>query len=200
MKVIFLDHDGVICLHNNWDSRFKKQKKFISDNIDITNQNINTLKQKDKPLEIRFDDFDKGAIKVLNEILEKTDSEIVVSSDWKNFATLEELGEYYISQGIIKKPIGMTKRLGEFDISSDFVWLKDWDLEQTRCFEINQWLKENPEVQNWVAVDDLNLGTKGKRNLIEFQNDWGLKNFVNTPLSEGIKQQSIKEKILNFLI
>ena len=27
MKVIFLDHDGVICLSGNWGSRFKKQQK-----------------------------------------------------------------------------------------------------------------------------------------------------------------------------
>ncbi len=26
MKVIFLDHDGVICLYDNWGSRLKKQK------------------------------------------------------------------------------------------------------------------------------------------------------------------------------
>lgn len=28
MKVIFLDHDGVICLSNNWGSRMNKQRKF----------------------------------------------------------------------------------------------------------------------------------------------------------------------------
>jgi hypothetical protein len=26
MKVIFLDHDGVICLSNNWGNRFKNKK------------------------------------------------------------------------------------------------------------------------------------------------------------------------------
>jgi hypothetical protein len=28
MKVIFLDHDGVICLQNNWGSRHKKREAF----------------------------------------------------------------------------------------------------------------------------------------------------------------------------
>ncbi len=28
MKVIFLDHDGVICLSSEWGNRFKKQDKW----------------------------------------------------------------------------------------------------------------------------------------------------------------------------
>jgi hypothetical protein len=103
----------------------------------------------------RFDNFDKKAIKVLNSILEETDAEIVVSSDWQNFATLEELGEYYESQGIIKRPIGVTKEVGalEFDDLEDFPWLRQFDLEQHRSLEILQWLKYHPEVTKWVAVD-----------------------------------------------
>lgn len=31
MKVIFLDNDGVICLSNNWGSRYTKQKKVYSE-------------------------------------------------------------------------------------------------------------------------------------------------------------------------
>ena len=95
MKVIFLDNDGVICLADNWGSRFKKQNR--SRYATVADNNLSVFE--------RFDDFDKKAIKVLNSILEETDAEIVVSSDWQNFATLEELGEYYESQGIIKKPI-----------------------------------------------------------------------------------------------
>ena len=96
MKVIFLDHDGVICLSNNWGGRMKKQKKYGRK----LSQGIGEL-----PLDARFDDFDKKAIEVLNFILEETGAEIVVSSDWKRWATTEELGVYYEQQGIIKKPI-----------------------------------------------------------------------------------------------
>ena len=105
MKVIFLDNDGVICLSNNWGGRKKKWAKYRSANPD-TSPNL-----KDATVEVRFDDFDKKAIKVLNEILEETESEIVVSSDWRCHATLEELGEYFLSQGILKKPVGVTKML-----------------------------------------------------------------------------------------
>ena len=53
MKVIFLDHDGVICLSNNWGSRFKKQKKARRK----LSQSVLTM-----PIDARFDNFDKKAI------------------------------------------------------------------------------------------------------------------------------------------
>jgi hypothetical protein len=193
MKVIFLDNDGVICLSSNWGSRHKKQKKWDGKKLSMTSREI--------PVEYRFDNFDKKAIKILNEILEKTGAEIVVSSDWRLYATLDELGEYYLSQGIIKAPIGITKKLGEFDVPDDFKWSRQWDLEQTRSFEIHQYLKDNPQITHWVAVDDLDMGKTGLDYSIEFEHSWGLENFVYTPLStEGIKQSGIKEKILNYLL
>jgi hypothetical protein len=100
MKILMLDNDGVICLSNNWGGRAKKWAKYRSANPDVDFTN--------RPIDCRFDDFDEKAIKVLNEILEETGCEIVVSSDWKLHATLEELGDYYESQGIIKRPIALT--------------------------------------------------------------------------------------------
>ena len=150
MKVIFLDNDGVICLSNNWGGRYKKQKEWGGRKLSMTQREI--------PLEYRFDDFDKKAIKVLNNILKKTDAEIVVSSDWRTFATLEELGTYYTDQGIIKKPIGFTKLLGQCEQPDGFPWSRFEDREQSRSLEILQYLKDHPEVTHWVAVDDLHMG------------------------------------------
>jgi hypothetical protein len=195
IKVIFLDNDGVICLSNNWGGRSKKWAKYRSSNPE-TSRFVS-----DAPVEVRFDDFDKKAIKILNEILEETGAEIVVSSDWRLHANLEELGEYYLSQGILKKPIGLTKLLGQCNVPENFIWSPHWDLEQTRSLEILQYLKDHSEVTEWVAVDDLNMGvsqiheTWGKMDV-----SWGLTNFVLTPKSnEGIKQSGIKEKIINYL-
>jgi len=189
MKTIFLDCDGVICLSNNWGGRSKKWAKYRSANPE-TSRYID-----DSPVEVRFDDFDKKAIKVLNEILEETDAEIVVSSDWRCHANLEELGEYFLSQGILKKPIGFTKLLGQCNQPENYEWLHKWDLEQSRSLEILQYLRDNPEITQWVAVDDLDMGKNG-----EEWKDWGLDNFVLTPSSnEGIKQLGIKEKIIKFL-
>jgi hypothetical protein len=192
MKILFLDNDGVICLSSNWGSRHKKQKKWGRMKFSTS--------MKEVPVEYRFDNFDKKAIEILNEILEETGAEIVVSSDWRLYANLEELGEYYTSHGIIKKPIGFTKKLGEFDTPTNFVWSREWDLEQIRSLEIHQYLKDHPEITHWVAVDDLDMGKTGLHYSMEFEHEWGLENFVHTPLSaEGIKQSGIKDKILKYL-
>ena len=198
MKVIFLDHDGVICLSNNWGGRSKKWAKYRSAYPNSSKE------KKDAPVSVRFDDFDIKAIKVLNEIIEQTGCEIVVSSDWRLHATLEELGDYYISQGIIKRPVDAT------DIFKD-LFPKEWnafrfraDLELERSMEINHWLENHPEVTHWVDVDDLNMSMEflGDRFSSKDGSDKkpGLSNFVLTPRSnEGIKQSGVKEKIINFL-
>ena len=186
MKVIFLDHDGVICLSNNWGNRFKKQKDWGGRKLSMT-----TLEM---PVEYRFDNFDEKAVNVLNEILEETGAEIVVSSDWKRWATVEEMGEYYESKGIIKKPIAFTDSI-LYDDYENFPWHTNWELEQTRSLEIAQYLGLNTVITHWVAIDDLNMSLQSERD-----KEWGLKNFVLTPINnEGIKQTGIKDKILNFL-
>jgi hypothetical protein len=194
MKTIFLDNDGVICLSSNWGSRHKKQKKWGNKKLSMSMESI--------PIEYRFDNFDKRAIKILNGILEETGAEIVVSSDWRLYATLDELGEYYLSQGIIKRPIGITnKKLINCDVPNNFIWSRVWDLEQTRSLEIHQYLKDNPQITHWVAVDDLNMGKNGLDSSIEFDHDWGLSNFVLTSRSDkGIKESGVKEKIIKFLL
>lgn len=146
-----------------------------------------------RPVMIRFDNFDQKAIKVLNEILEKTGAEIVVSSDWKLHATVEELGEYYESQGIIKKPIARTLNLDEFDPESAglYHW-KGWR-GRMRILEIEKYLEDHPEITHWVAVDDIDMSPKANQG-------HGLENFVHTPRSnEGIKQSGVKQKIIDFL-
>lgn len=195
MKVIFLDNDGVICLSTEWGGRFKKQAKHGRK----MSESVGAL-----PVDVRFDNFNKKAIAILNSIIEETGAEIVVSSDWKRWATVEELGDYYESQGIIKRPIDATEfcrdlyndggaaHLKDEDIN----WNRSWMLEQERHVEILHWLKQHPEVTHWVAIDDLNMA----KNYDNIERTWGLENFVLTPRAmEGIKQSGIKEKVLEFL-
>jgi hypothetical protein len=182
MKVIFLDHDGVICLHENWGTRSGKRKRFLSKNPESP-----------LPVEVRFDNFDKKSIKVLNSILEKTGADIVVSSDWKLHATLDEMGNYYEQQGIIKKPIAFTQNLSDFDqpAAGLYSW-KGW-LERARSLEIKKYLSDNPIIEKWVSVDDLPMGK-------DYLGEGGLDNFVICRRSrEGIKQLGLEEKIISFL-
>ena len=187
-KCIFLDHDGVICLSSNWGGRSKKWSKYRSANPESSSDKM------DAPVDVRFDNFDEKSIKVLNSILEETGAEIVVSSDWKRWANVEEMGEYYESQGISKKPIDFTLDLGKC------TWYPKWDLEMSRSIEIQQYLHDHPEITHWVAVDDLFMGKSINHDGYTVEYDWGLSNFVHTPKSnEGIKQSGVKERILNFL-
>jgi hypothetical protein len=173
MKVIFLDNDGVMCLSTEWGGRDKKIKKWRLSNPDSAGY-VNDPKI---PAHIRMDNFNSKAVKVLNDILTITDAEIVVSSDWKLHCTLEDLQDMFLKYDVIKSPIGITPNH----------ILKSMDeLESTRVAEISEWLESHPEVDKWVAIDDLNLSA--------------LKNFVHTKrMKEGIKQSGIKEQILKFL-
>ena len=188
--VLFLDNDGVICLSNNWGGRTKKWGKYIKLNPKQNNISL-------APVDVRFDNFDKKSVSILNQVLEETGAEIVVSSDWKLHATLEEIGDYYLSQGIIKRPIGFTKRYLDCCNVDEFVYEKRTIYEQQRCIEIKQYLTDHPEITNWVCIDDLQLGEQDSNG--DNQN-WGLSNFVDTPrMNEGIKQSGVKEKIINHL-
>lgn len=168
MKVMFLDHDGVICLSTEWGSRFKNK-----DGLDST-----------------FDRFNDKAIKILNQIIDETDCEIVISSDWRYHATLSQMKELYKIRGIKKSPIDYTPEISKNSLEN---------MAEDRSIEIKNWLKLHPEVTHWVAVDDLDMKEKYgpiSGNLIR-----GLSNFVHTPRSvEGIKQSGIKEKIIKFLV
>jgi hypothetical protein len=179
MKVLFLDHDGVICLASEWGSRFKNQEG----------------------LDSHFDRFNDKAVDVLNEVIDETDCEIVVSSDWKYHSALETMQEIYRIRGIKKAPIDYTSQvLDNSDIPEGFTWIRHEDLEQTRSLEIKKWLREHPEVTAWCSVDDLHMGIERLSYGRKIERDWGLSNFVWTPNSrEGIKQTGVKEKIVDLL-
>jgi hypothetical protein len=169
MKVLFLDHDGVVCLSNNWGSRLKKQKKWGGRKMSMTLREV--------PVEYRFDNFDKKAVKVLNEVLVETGAEVVVSSDWKLHGSLEDLGQFYDLMGVVKKPIDLTPIVNQ-----------SGTLELLRSLEIQKWLENNKNVTSWVSVDDLDMTL--------FLGD----NFVLTPKeNEGIKQTGIKDKLIKIL-
>jgi len=128
MNVLFLDHYGIMCLSNKEIIREKTSLPTYSE-----------LKGHNK-----FEDFDKDAVKILNRILEETNSEIVISSDWRFGVSLDYMGDFYIKQGVIKRPIGFTP----------IIRFNGLSIQENRKLEILNWLQNN-EVENWVVVDDL---------------------------------------------
>ena len=134
MKVLFLDHYGVMCLSTKPVTRTQfsmpAEDEFADTGITF------------------FSDFDPKAVAVLNDIIALTGAEIVISSDWKRETTLSGMCEFYQRQGIKKMPIAYTD------------WLPGAPTyHEQRAGEINAWLEQHPEITQWAAVDDLYMGT-----------------------------------------
>lgn len=121
-KILFLDIDSVMTV---WDWKIAEPQRNKFDMLPFT----------------------KECVVALNEILEKTNCEIVLSSDHRWNHTLETLVEIFHFNGCIKGPIDITPLSRRFN---------SCDLDNLRADEIMMWLKDNP-VDKWSAVDDLDL-------------------------------------------
>lgn len=163
MKVIFLDIDGVLCTTN----------EFLMDKVKFHKKNfVPSFVNMPYP-------FNARCVGVLNEILLKTDAEIVLSSDWRKFWDLKKLDLIFRSSGVVKSPINVT--------TVDLVSM-NW-LEKNRANEIGVFLLSHSEITNWVVIDDLNM-----RGFLKLTNDDD-RMFV-TNGNEGIKMSGLKEKII----
>ena len=156
---IFLDIDGVLATSNQYYSNRKKWHP----TYDCYR-------------------FDEKCVKVFNEILEKIDPIIILSSDWQNEYTIETLNNIFKWNNINSIITDVTgtawgikfKRLEQ--------------LEECRAYDIIEYAKKH-KIKKYIAIDDLNLS-----NWID--GDY----FIHTPrANEGIKQSGIKNKILNKL-
>lgn len=127
MKILFLDHDGVICLSSEWGSRHKNKEG----------------------LDSVFDRFNIKAINVLNEIITETDCEIVISSDWRFHASLSQMRELYQIRGILKQPIGYT---GHVKSSSS-----DLELARATEIRNWLDTHDPKSVMKWAVVDDMDM-------------------------------------------
>jgi len=155
MKIIFLDIDGVLSLNSDYgkanDNKWGSYR------------------------------FDQKAVAVLNFILQQTNAEIVLSSDWRTHYTLQEMREIFAHNFVLRGPIGFTTRSKNYNGDN---------LENGRAEEIKAWIELHAwkDDTKWVAVDDLNMS------------DQLYPNFVWCPNSnEGIKQTGVKDKIIKIL-
>ena len=160
MKIIFLDIDGVLAT----------DREFIMNRTKFRKKNPEAME-----LNIPYP-FNKGCVKIFNEILTETDAKIVLSSDWRLHWNLEQLDKIFKFNGVIKSPEATT---------AFSKWKMSSSLELDRVMQIKNYINYG-EIENWVAIDDLNLSDLGDR-------------FVRTKDSEGLKQLGIKNKIIKIL-
>jgi hypothetical protein len=166
MKVIFLDIDGVLATVREFLMDRKKFHKryYVAEHVRIPYP------------------FNNGCVKVFNEILLKTDAEIVLSSDWRKFWTIQELDYIFRFNGVVKSPIDVT--------NVDPVSMS-W-LEKNRANEISKYLNNNRDIEKWVVIDDLNMS-----GFLKITNDDD--KFFLTEGFEGIKKSGLKDKIISKL-
>lgn len=163
MKVVFLDVDGVLNSEKYMRLRF--------------NENGN------ERLDYPYSEFDPDAVNRFNTIVEKTGTEIVVSSTWRLGRSFEDLQILFKRVGIRGNIIGVTPALhdrGKYG-------------ETVRGDEIKQWLEEAKEFFSekeisYVIVDDDNDMLKEQQN-----------NFIKTSWMSGLEDHHVEEaiKILN---
>lgn len=161
-KIIFLDIDGVLATNKQFGMNVKK---FREKNEWAMNNNV--------PYP-----FDTKCVDIFNEILEETNAEIILSSDWKLHWDLIKMDLIFKKNNLIRSPRMMTK-----NDSISF-----GNITKNRVHEIELFLKDF-EFVNYVIIDDLPLENYLK----------DPKKFVKTIDSEGLKQKSIKNKIIEIL-
>ena len=160
IKVIFLDIDGVLATNKEYTTnRTKFREKYSWA----------------KELRVPYG-WNKGCVEVFNEILDATNADIVISSDWRFHWDLDELDKIFKANGVKKSPIFGTIK-NKRKMSSD--------LEDDRVYQISEWVKFN-KPEKWVAIDDMNLSDLGY-------------NFIRTTDSKGLTQTGLKDKIINTL-
>jgi hypothetical protein len=137
MKVIFLDIDGPISWGTWYDGRLKIDKFTI-------------------PYPWVQKECD-----ALSEIISKTDTKIVISSDWRHNYTVEQFGKIFEFYGIPNNVIDVTDMI-KYKLSSS--------PQTDRAYQILKWVGTNKEqIESWVAVDDLKLDKHFEMAKI---NDW----------------------------
>lgn len=99
-------------------------------------------------------DFISGALLSLRHIVESTGAIIVLSSEWRRDAPMREgvdniLTEYEMRPCATWTPTDLQRDMGTENPFKAFI--------ERRAREISQWLSNNPQVKQWVVIDDINM-------------------------------------------
>ena len=160
-KTIFLDLDGVLAT----EREFLRNRKKFHEKHPLA-----------KELNIPYP-FNPGCVKILNEIIEETNCELVLTSDWRLHWNFDDIYKIFEFNGVNKNPINKT----DFSPIGGFL-----ELEKNRINEINNFIQKY-DINHYVIVDDLDMDKHE------------IERFVKTKGNEGLKQIGIKKKIINFL-
>lgn len=99
--------------------------------------------------------FDPAAVSRLNALLAADATmDIVVSSDWREWVSLQTMRDFYVAQGVVRAPVAYTPLLPWADVHGNHI-----PVVQRRAQEIRKWLEDNRGAHfvHWLVLDDLDL-------------------------------------------
>jgi hypothetical protein len=135
VKVIFLDIDGVL---NSESYVLKLEEKCCQ---------IGHSRETPCDCFKLYRQIDRDAVTRLNRLVAVTGAKIVVSSTWRKIFDMPELCRILTEHGLVAEVIGATP-----DLFNDPGREPGTNLE--RGYEIDFWLRDHPEVDRFVILDD----------------------------------------------
>lgn len=150
-NTIFLDIDGVLNSDN-----FLRENKGINNAINKLESNLEIFYLR------QINDLNYNSILLLKELANETNSDIVITSAWKNIRIWPLIEEYLVNKGL---PIVDTTTY----------------IKGNRSEEISAYLKSHPDIKRYIIIDDELF--KGYENYFD---SFIHTNFYNKGLTEEI--------------
>lgn len=138
-KIIFVDIDGPLA-HGTW----------MDEEVEIE-----TFRNSSQTVKIPYA-WVREDCEALAEIAERTDSYIVVSSDWRKFYTLRDLKAVFQYYGV--DPYFVIDITTQYNPKKKMSSPLEWD----RACEIKSWI-DTFKPESWIAIDDMPLEKIFKR-------------------------------------
>jgi hypothetical protein len=154
-KIIFLDIDGCLRpVHGRKD--FAKNVRSMM----VEGVKVPLLGDGEAKAGLIGLDFWPLALRSLRHIVHKTEARIVLSSDWRKQEELIEGINGQLQEHRMPKLFGCTPDLAA--TGTGVVKALHTSFREKRCKEIRKWLRANPKIQRWVAIDDIDLSDGGR--------------------------------------
>ena len=153
-KVIFLDIDGVLQGYSSQE-RFEHIKEMPALQKELSEKhNADYLAYDKYDVAAVYYDWDPHAVSLIKKILVETGAMIVISSDWRFSGDLQRMRDLFEIHDMGEFVVGMT---GYIEYGKSAAQCKKSSAYNERTLEILDYVSENPQIQEFVAIDDLNL-------------------------------------------
>lgn len=154
MKITFLDIDG--CL-NHREFIYSKSKRDKLYGLRPSNKFETSLSESVPEEEFadhlwHFRAIDGKKVRLLEKLYLATGTKVVISSSWRRGKSKNHLGLYLRCFGFSGEVIGSTPT--DLHRREEYRALHEQFGHTLRGWEIQEWLKEHPEVSSYVILDD----------------------------------------------